>query len=113
MMKLRWAVLLAALTAFLTACPGPGPDTDPAAISLAVSPTSLPTAGGEVTLTVTVDSGIVTEVDFLADGTSVGKDSDGSDGFSVKHTVPANTATTAKTIKYVATGTTDTGTVKS
>jgi hypothetical protein len=112
MMRLRWTLLFAALAVFLTACPGPE-IPQPAKISLVADPTSLPAAGGEVTLTVTVDEGTVTSVDFLADGTSVGTDGDGGDGFSVKYTVPANTATTAKTIKFVATGTAGSATVNS
>jgi hypothetical protein len=111
MMKLRWTFLFVALTVFLTACPEPVKPVA-AKITLGADPTSLAAAGGPVKLTATIDSGTVTSVDFLADGASVGVDSDGSDGFSVTPTVPANTGA-AKTIKYVAAGTTASGTVNS
>jgi hypothetical protein len=111
MMKLRWAILFTALTVFLTACPEPVKPVA-AKITLGADPTSLTAAGGPVKLTATIDEGTVTSVDFLADGASVGVDSDGSDGFSVTNTVAAN-AGAAKTIKYVAAGTTTSGTVNS
>jgi large repetitive protein len=112
MMKSRWIVALLALTVFLTACPGPDEPT-PARISLGADVTSLPATGGPVALTVTVAEGTVTSVEFFADDVSVGVDSDGGDGFTTTFTAPANTATTEKTITFVATGTTDAGNVNS
>lgn len=103
-MKLRWAVLFIAMTAFIAACGGPGP-TDSLAVTLAANPTSL-TAAGNTTLTATITSGTATKVEFFVKGqtTAFATDNDAAGGFTATAAVPAAGAT------YVATATDAAGT---